>query len=134
MKITPKQYAEALVQALEGQSGAASEKLIANFVRLLAAQNDLGRAEQILERFGDVWRRQQGLVEAEIISARETSEKIQGAVRNFIARTTGAKTVSLAAKTDKALLGGFILKYGDNILDGSLKSRLAEMRIKLLND
>jgi F0F1-type ATP synthase delta subunit len=34
----------------------------------------------------------------------------------------------LTEETDKKLLGGFVLKYNSKVLDGSLKTSLAELK------
>ena len=48
----------------------------------------------------------------------------------MLTKETGKKVV-LETKVDESLLGGFILKVGDNQIDDSLKTKLNNLRREL---
>ena len=132
MKITAKQYALALAGSLVGQEMAAAKKLLDNFVRLLAQNRDLGLAENIIFELGKIWDAGEGKLEAEITSTHQPNEETLELVQAYLKRMTAAKKISLIKKMDKGLLGGVVIKYGDKVIDLSLKRRLADLREQLV--
>ena len=132
MKILPKQYAIALLEELEGKKTTQITAAIDNFVRLLADKNDLGLADKIIVEFNKIWNGTEGIVEGEIILAREASKKTLDELDSYIKKITSAKKVSLVEKIDAGILGGAIVKYGDKVMNMSLRNRLNELKIQLI--
>lgn len=132
MKITPKQYAESLYQSVRNKKDSQIKSVIENFVKLLAANNDMAKADKITGQFKKIWNREEGIVEAEAVSARELDKKIVKLLNGYIVQLSGARKVLLKQKVDKNILGGVIIKYEDKILDGSLKMKLNELRSKMI--
>ncbi|MBI2459190.1 MAG: ATP synthase F1 subunit delta [Parcubacteria group bacterium] len=132
MKITPKQSALSLYEALEEKSAGQIKAVIKKFVELLARDNMLGASDKIIVQFVKIWHEKQGLVEAEAISANGLSQANIKLLENYIIKLAGAKTVSLNEKIDKNILGGVVIRYGDKILDASLKTQLEELKEKMV--
>ena len=78
----------------------------------------------------DVVRQRQGIAEAEVSSAVELSAAQKTELAKTLSRLTGKK-IEPKYSLDPAILGGAIARVGDTIYDGSLRSRLAEMRTRL---
>lgn len=132
MKITPKQYAESLYQSVRNKKDSQIKSVIENFVKLLAANNDMAKADKITGQFEKIWNREEGIVEAEAVSARELDKKIVKLLNGYIVKLSGAGKVGLKQKIDKNILGGVVIKYGDRVLDASLKTQLEELKENLI--
>ncbi|MDO8592961.1 MAG: ATP synthase F1 subunit delta [bacterium] len=132
MKITPKQFALCLLESVDGQPASQAKAVIKNFVELLGKQGRLGQEEKIIEEFGKLWNEKNGLVEAEITSVRGLDKELVKLLKNYIIKSSGAKEAALAEKIDTSLLGGVVIRYGDKVLDGSLKNSLLELKEKLV--
>jgi F-type H+-transporting ATPase subunit delta len=132
MKITARQYALSLSEAVDNKSAREVEAIIKKFIELLAGRNQLGEAEKIIAEFVKIWNDQRGVVEAEVASADGLAKEIVKLLKNYIAELSGAKEVLISEKIDKNILGGVVIKYGDKVLDGSLKMALADLREKLI--
>lgn len=139
MKITPKQYGEALYQSVQnlpaGKAGKKDSQIksaIENFVKLLISNNDMAKADKIIGQFEKIWNREKGIVEAEAVSARELDKKIVKLLNGYIIKLSGASKVLLKQKIDKNILGGVVIKYEDKILDGSLKTKLEALKINMI--
>jgi len=52
-------------------------------------------------------------------------------VRQRIVETTGRNRVELETRVDPAILGGMVVRIGDQMLDGSTRARLQELRSSL---
>ena len=75
-------------------------------------------------------RKRQGIAEAEISSAVALTAAQRKEMEQKIGDLTG-KRVETKYAIDPALLGGAVVRIGDTIYDGSLRSRLNELRAKL---
>ncbi len=131
MRITPKQYALSLYESLDGKSAAEVKAVIKKFVELLAAKNQLAKAEKIVKEFEKIWNEKNGVVEAEIFSAKTLDKPTIKLLKNYVIKLSGAKEIMVDEKVDKGLLGGVVIRYGDKVLDGSLKGSLHDLKSSL---
>jgi len=132
MKITAKQYAESLYEAIRDKNDGQIRDAIKNFFNILVQNNDIAKAEEIVVEFNKIWNMELGIIEAEVISAKALDNKIVKLLNGYIAGLSGAKEVSLNQEIDKNILGGVIIKYEDKILDGSLRARLNGLKVEIV--
>lgn len=132
MKISAQQYAISLHDSLEGKTEKKEVKeVLHNFVALLGKNNNLNKEAEIIEILEYTWNKENGELKAELTSARELNKEARETVVNYLKEKTDAKTVTLDEKVDKKILGGFILKYNNKIINGSLKNSLEELGAQL---
>jgi len=132
MKITAKQFALSLYESVDGKSAAQVKAVIKKFVELLARKNILAKADKITSQFTKIWNEKHGMVEAEVSSTNDLDKASVKLLENYIMELSGAKEVVLNEKIDKNILGGVVIRYGDKVLDASLKNSLEELRDKLI--
>jgi len=132
MKITPKQFALSLYEAVEGKPAVQVKAVVKKFVELLAKKNMLAKADKITGQFVKIWDEKHGIVEALATSANGLDKVSVKFLEHYIAELSGAKEVVITEKIDKNILGGVIIKYGDKVLDGSLKTSLEELKEKMI--
>ncbi len=132
MKIKIKQYAMALCESLDGKSSAEVKPVIKKFVELLAEKKFLAKSSKIISEFEKIWNKNNGMVEFEAESANKLDKAAGRSLENYVALASGAKKAVMKEKIDKNILGGVIIKYGDKILDASLKTQLRELKNKLI--
>ncbi|MCD4762337.1 ATP synthase F1 subunit delta [bacterium] len=128
MKIIPKQYALSLYESVIGKSKAEIKQIMKNFAGILVANNDIAKTDKIISEFDKVWNKEQGIVEAEIISARKLEKQSANMLNKYICKLSGAKIVNVKETQDKNLLGGVVLKYGDKVMDVSMKTKLSSLK------
>jgi F-type H+-transporting ATPase subunit delta len=132
MNIPTKQYAKTLYKIIDGKSKNEAEKIIEDFVAAMSENNDLGKIKKIIEEFNKTWNREKGIVEAEILSAKELDKDIVKLLNSYIVKLSGANEVVLSERVDKGLLGGVVIRYGDKVLDGSLKTKINDLKNNLV--
>ena len=132
MKISPKQYAESLYQTVQGKKDSDIEYAIENFVKVLQINSDINKLDKIAEQFCKIWDREKGIIKAEVVSAKELGKEIVELLNSYITKLSGAEKVLIKEKVDKNILGGAIIKYEDKILDGSLKTKLGELKVEMV--
>ncbi len=131
MKISPQQYASSLYDSVAGKSPAEVKVALKNFVAILGRERVFGKEEEIIAAFQEIWSRENGEMTATIASAHELSLKSQEMIVNYLKNRTGSEKITLTETVDKSLIGGFVLKYESKVLDGSLKSSLAELKTQM---
>jgi len=133
MKITAKQLALSLYDSVDGKTSAQVKIVIEKFVKFLAEKNMLNRADKISVEFIKIWNEKHGIVEALAISANGLDKANMKLLENYVAELSGAKEILVSEKIDKNILGGVVIKYGDKVIDGSLKTTLSDLKDKLQN-
>ena len=133
MKISVQQYVISLYDSVAGKSEKETKAVLKNFVAILGKNRELNKAEAIIAAFGEIWNREHGEVAATLSSARELGNAAREMVVDYLKDKTGAKKIILNEKIDKDLMGGFVLRYGSKVLDGSLKNSLDSLKNKISN-
>jgi F-type H+-transporting ATPase subunit delta len=124
----PREAKHGVIEKIAARVGAG--KIIRNFLFVIADHQRTHILPEILAAFQDVIRQRQGIAEAEISSAIELSAAQKKRFAQTLERLTGKK-IEAKYSLDPALLGGAVVRVGDTIYDGSVRSSLNEMRVRL---
>jgi len=122
-KITPKQYAISLYESLEGKPKDKISEIIKSFISVIIRNKDVKKADKIISTFRKYLCDQENILEVSVVAAKPLSESVK---KNIIDQLKSSlnKTVELKEEQDASLIGGAVLKYGDVIVDGSVKKRI----------
>ena len=52
-------------------------------------------------------------------------------IKDHLAKITGSQ-ITLTAKVDPAVIGGFVARVGDKVIDGSVRSKLRGLRQQIV--
>jgi F-type H+-transporting ATPase subunit delta len=107
-------------------------KTTANFLRVLLQNSRLTELAEISERFESVLEERSGVVSAEIISARELPATERKEFEKNLANLTG-KTVRVNYEVDADIIGGVVTRIGSTVYDGSVRTKLENLREQLVN-
>ena len=132
MNVSSKQYAESLYQAVRDKNNSQIKDVINNFFNILVQNNDIAKAEDVVKEFENRWNIEQGIIEAEVVSAKELDNRIVKLLNNYITELSGAEKVILNQEINKDILGGVVITYEDKILDGSLRAKLNELKSEMM--
>ncbi len=133
MKITPKQYARGLYELVANKNKAEAEHMIFEFVKFLHQNNDLARADQVVNELEALFKEESGELNIEVVTARKLSKTAKDALKAYLEKKSGARDVSFLEKIDPEIIGGFIARYNDKVVDSSLKSSLVQFSRQLSN-
>jgi F-type H+-transporting ATPase subunit delta len=103
-----------------------------NFVSLLAANNRLEVLPEITTQFERLRAEQESTLEVQLISAQNVPKAEQDAIVKALEKRFGRK-VQLQTEKDESLIGGAVIKAGDLVIDGSVRSRLQKLATALLH-
>ena len=123
--IYDRQQQEAAIGALTATMGLSA--VLGNTLRLMARNRRLFALPQFVARLRALIADARGEVTADVVSAQALSDEQRTRLADTLAAKTG-KTVKLNARVDEALIGGMIVKLGSQMIDSSIRSKLASLQ------
>lgn len=120
----------AIIEALLPRVGASNE--VRRFLLLLLDRGRLLQLPRIAHDYQRLTDERLGQVRGRVTSATPLDATAFDQIRAALEKRTGKK-VLLETSVDPEILGGVVAQVGDLVLDGSLRSRLANLSRKLLN-
>lgn len=108
-------------------------KIVRNFLLVVIDHQRAQFLPEIVEAFQQVIRQRQGITEAQVSSAVELNGPQKAELESTLERLTG-KRVEAKFSLEPELLGGAVVRVGDTVYDGSLRSRLNELRARLASE
>ena len=121
-----------LAEFVIAASGLSPNDAFSNFVRVLADNRRLSLVRLIGILFEARLTRATGKVKVQVVSAGKFDYQQQDAFIVALKKRLG-KEVVLDCTIDEALLGGGVVKIGDTVLDGSLQTRLDNLRSAMIS-
>ena len=71
-----------------------------------------------------------GIVHAQVTTAVALSDQQVSDITEQLSRSLG-KTIRTEAKVDPSIIGGLVVRVGDRLVDGSVRTRLKRLREEL---
>ena len=105
--------------------------LALNLVSLLATRNSVASLSSIAGAYQELVDSEKGVERAEIVSAvKLTDEQVKDIVDKLTQMLR--KELSVTTYVDESILGGYLARVGDRLVDGSVKTQLEDMRRELI--
>ena len=102
-----------------------------NLISLLATRNSVASLSGIADAFQELVDSEKGMERAEIIAAVKLTEEQEKGIVDKLTQMVGKK-LSVTTYVDQSILGGYLARVGDRLLDGSVKTQLEDMRRELI--
>ena len=102
----------------------------ANFIRLLAENRRLGLLPEIAQGFEQLRADAERTIEAIVVSASPLGDKERAALAQALKQRLD-REVTLKCEIDPRLIGGAVIRAGDLVIDGSVRSKLERLSLAL---
>ncbi|MEO0672517.1 MAG: F0F1 ATP synthase subunit delta [Pseudomonadota bacterium] len=104
--------------------------LAGNFLKLIARNRRLFAVEGMIKIFRDLAARDRGEVQADVTSATPLSDEQIESLKAKLKASIG-QDVQLNTRVDPSVLGGLIVKVGSRMIDSSLRTKLATLKMRM---
>ncbi len=105
-----------------------------NFLDFLLEYRRFESLTAIIEAFNTLYDEYKNIASGTAVSAIKLNEDELSRISQAYAKKYGFKELILTNKVDPSILGGIILKVGDRIIDGSIRTRLQQIREQLIEN
>jgi F-type H+-transporting ATPase subunit delta len=104
-----------------------AEPIVLNFLELLLENHRMPAIFRIRRNYDHLWESHNRLLPVEVTSAVELDERTVRQIGDRIAEQTGRK-VELSSKVEPHIIGGIVVRVGNQVLDASIRNRLETLR------
>ena len=104
--------------------------VVRRFLVLLVKNRNIGMFQDICSAYYKIEDEIAGRIRAEVEAAIDMSEDLKAGIKDKLGRLTG-KEVILAVEKNPQLLGGIVVRVGNVVLDGSIKTQLDRVKTRL---
>jgi F-type H+-transporting ATPase subunit delta len=108
-----------------------ASSVVLRFLRVLNRRERLGLLPVVAREARAIWNQRNKRIPIQVRAAVSLDEKQLQTLRDRLAALTGATPV-LSVSTDPSLIGGLVVQVGDHRYDASVKSRLEQLRQRLI--
>jgi len=131
-RLADQQLATTLYQLVDQADSASLDEIMTKFAAYLVSIGAASRWPAIAAAYRRYWQKQNGIIEAEISSARPLNKTQLKDLAAELALMMAAKKVIITEKLDPEVLGGIIVRLPDRLLDASYRRQLRNLQAKLL--
>ncbi len=107
------------------------ESLFKNFLNFLITKRRFFYVEKILKSFLEICSEKRGELKAEVKSAKELSNDEIEKITHELSSNFNSK-IKLNYKYDQRLIGGLVVQVGSIMIDTSIKSKLQQIKTKMI--
>jgi F-type H+-transporting ATPase subunit delta len=104
-----------------------ADPIVVNFLKLLIENHQMPVIFRVRRGYEDLWEHENRLLPVQVTSAVELDRATVKSIGDRIAEQTGQK-VDLSAGVEPDLLGGIVVRVGNQVLDASIRNRLEQLR------
>lgn len=101
-----------------------------NLAHMLIERRRTGIIEDLADLFDEATLAENGIALVDVTTAEPLDEAGQALVREHLARLLG-KRIELRLHEDPDIIGGFVARAGDQVIDGSVVNQLRRLRARL---
>lgn len=104
--------------------------LTMSFFDILTRKNREPILPSIAKEFHNAYNEYKGIGKATITTAIPLDEKLRSEIESLVKTFSNKNEIELIEKTDKEMIGGFILNVGDRQVDTSIKNKLKALKLE----
>ncbi len=108
------------------------QQYLLNFLMLITEKGRVGLVRDMCQAYKEHYYFENGIIEVRAITAKELSDALSQKLKTKMEAVTGKKVV-LETTVDPSIIGGIVVKLGNEQFDTSLKTRLDEIAARLTN-
>ncbi|MCO6494603.1 MAG: ATP synthase F1 subunit delta [Bacteroidetes bacterium] len=105
-----------------------SSPIIQNTLVLLCQKRREDILEEVIKEFYEKYDTVNNRVKVSVSSALPLDKTTEQSISDLVKERTGAKEIEFTNTIDKSILGGFVVRFGDTLIDSSIISQLNKIK------
>lgn len=130
--ISSNNIAHAIYLSTKDKTHAEQPAVFQQIVQFLVRKRLLSKAPDILSRLNKIINENEGKILVKVSTVEKMSEATKKEITQSLAKRYGGKTLILEEHLDDTLLGGYKVEVDDEVLDLSIKNRMAKLQKYLI--
>ncbi|MCC8070812.1 MAG: ATP synthase F1 subunit delta [Bacteroidales bacterium] len=110
-----------------------TDRLYADFLKLLAENHRLGMARDIAIAYAELYRQKHNIYQVTVTSAAPLAPDAAKRLKAMIEQHLKGAQMEYTSLVDPDLIGGLVVSVGNERLDASIANELKQLRLKLLS-
>lgn len=102
-----------------------------NLIKLLIDKHRIFIMPLVASHYKELLNKKRNISTAQIITAIEIDEEVKNRVKEKLERAL-SKTINIETVVDKEIIAGMIVKIGDKVIDGSIKTKFENMKRQVI--
>jgi F-type H+-transporting ATPase subunit delta len=102
--------------------------LFKQILSLLCSKRRESVLPDLIQSYIALYNTSKQIVQVHIKSSVPIQPSTEEEVRNIVQKTTSAKEIQITNEIDSHLMGGLIIRFGDTLIDTSIKSKLTKLK------
>ncbi len=135
MRITNDQYARLLYEAFSSSNEKEKNSLVAGIVKSIKDNRKQASLNNIENQYKVIKKKKSGELKGVVYTVKLVDQKQISSIKKVIAskKDIPEKSIELENRVDPGLMGGFIVRFDNEVFDGSLKNRFDKIKQALIN-
>lgn len=121
------------LKAMEHLSPAPFSQSLADFIKMVLRHHRETNLYVMFHSFMGLYRERHNIREAELITASPVGEDVETTLKGKVQEWSGC-TVNFHRKVNPALIGGFVFRMDDTLIDASISAQIRILQRKLGNE
>ncbi len=129
--ISNNNIARAIYLASKDKPHAEHSVFFKNVVNFLSRKRLLSKAPDILARLDKIINEDKGVIVAKVTSVEKINDDTNKEIAQILARRYSGKEIDLEENLDEKLIGGYKIEVNDEVIDLTIKNRIAKLQAYL---
>ncbi|MBR2916286.1 MAG: ATP synthase F1 subunit delta [Clostridia bacterium] len=125
--LTPSIPVSERLEAIDEAFSKAVPEYVLSFIKLLCEKGNIDSIFQCIKEYKALYDNSKKVITAKVISATELNDEEKSALYEKLKRMS-KKEVTMEYSIDKDIIGGMIIEMDGKVIDGSVRSRLKEVK------
>jgi F-type H+-transporting ATPase subunit delta len=121
-------------KVLDAITAGKTSVITSTFTKLLLRKGREFYLPEIITAFIEQYKIYKGIHTVKLTTAVPVSEELKKAIMDKISADRNLKSIELVTAVDEALIGGFVLEVGDELVDGSIAFDLKNIKKQFQNN
>ncbi|MEA2671796.1 MAG: F-type H+-transporting ATPase subunit delta [Chloroflexota bacterium] len=124
-RVSPADRVRLVMDLLDGL-----DQPVRNLVRLLIERGRSGILGAVLDHYRTLADAESGITRVQVTAAVPIDQNLEQHITDTLGQRLGGR-IQTTVRQDPSILGGLIIRIGDRVIDGSLRTRLQQLRAAL---